>query len=136
MPKTLDMTRILREQKELLRAGFQDRLVMTASISLRVFSERKYNSIYLSVCQGLFEKNKNIPKIFFSGINLFSYSRVNLIPSYKLINVDFIDLFLCYSEAPISFSGAGCIKSCVSSVKKKVLKWKNEESRVACEHSS
>ena len=36
MPKTLDMTRILREQKELLRAGFQDRLVMTASITLRV----------------------------------------------------------------------------------------------------
>ena len=35
MPKTLDITRILREQKELLRAGFQDRLVMTASISLR-----------------------------------------------------------------------------------------------------
>ena len=36
MPKTLDITRILREQKELLRAGFQDRLVMTASITLRV----------------------------------------------------------------------------------------------------
>ena len=36
MPKTLDMTRILREQKEQLRAGFQDRLVMTASITLRV----------------------------------------------------------------------------------------------------
>ena len=36
MPKTLDMTRILREQKEPLRAGFQDRLVMTASITLRV----------------------------------------------------------------------------------------------------
>jgi hypothetical protein len=31
MPKTLDITRILREQKEQLRAGFQDRLVMTAS---------------------------------------------------------------------------------------------------------
>ena len=36
MPKTLDITRILREQKEPLRAGFQDRLVMTASITLRV----------------------------------------------------------------------------------------------------
>ena len=36
MPKTLDITRILREQKEQLRAGFQDRLVMTASITLRV----------------------------------------------------------------------------------------------------
>jgi hypothetical protein len=43
MPKTLDMTRILREQKEQLRAGFQDRFVMTAAwfigeadISLRV----------------------------------------------------------------------------------------------------
>ena len=35
MPKTLDITRILREQKEQLRAGFQDRLVMTASICLR-----------------------------------------------------------------------------------------------------
>ena len=34
MPKTLDITRILREQKEQLRAGFQDRLVMTASITL------------------------------------------------------------------------------------------------------
>jgi len=31
MPKTLDITRILREQKEQLRAGFQARLVMTAS---------------------------------------------------------------------------------------------------------
>ena len=37
MPKTLDITRILREQKEQLRAGFQDRLVMTASITLRVY---------------------------------------------------------------------------------------------------
>ena len=37
MPKTLDMTRILREQKEQLRAGFQDRLVMTTSISLRKY---------------------------------------------------------------------------------------------------
>ena len=36
MPKTLDITRILREQKEQLRAGFQDRLVMTTSITLRV----------------------------------------------------------------------------------------------------
>ena len=36
MAKTLDITRILREQKEQLRAGFQDRLVMTASICLRV----------------------------------------------------------------------------------------------------
>ena len=36
MPKTLDITRILRGQKEQLRAGFQDRLVMTASITLRV----------------------------------------------------------------------------------------------------
>ncbi len=36
MPKTLDITRILREQKEQLRAGFQDRLVMTASITLQV----------------------------------------------------------------------------------------------------
>ena len=36
MPKTLDIARILREQKEQLRAGFQDRLVMTASITLRV----------------------------------------------------------------------------------------------------
>ena len=35
MPKTLDITRILREQKEQLRAGFQDRLVMPASITLR-----------------------------------------------------------------------------------------------------
>ena len=35
-PKTLDITRTLREQKEQLRAGFQDRLVMTTSISLRV----------------------------------------------------------------------------------------------------
>jgi hypothetical protein len=34
MPKTLDITRILREQKKQLRAGFQDRLVMTTSISL------------------------------------------------------------------------------------------------------
>ena len=34
--KTLDITRILREQKELLRAGFQDRLVVTASIFLRM----------------------------------------------------------------------------------------------------
>ena len=31
MPKTLDITRILREQKEQLRAGFQDRFVMTAA---------------------------------------------------------------------------------------------------------
>ena len=31
------MTRILREQKEQLRAGFQDRLVMTASITLREY---------------------------------------------------------------------------------------------------
>ena len=36
MPKILDITRILREQKEQLRAGFQDRLVMTASITLRM----------------------------------------------------------------------------------------------------
>ena len=34
MPKTLDITGILRGQKEQLRAGFQDRLVMTASIPL------------------------------------------------------------------------------------------------------
>ena len=31
MPKTLDITRILREQKELLRAGFQDRLTTFAA---------------------------------------------------------------------------------------------------------
>ena len=37
MPKTLDITRILRKQKKQLRAGFQDRLVMTASIFLRMF---------------------------------------------------------------------------------------------------
>ena len=37
MPKTLDITRILREQKEQLRAGFQDRLVMTTSITLRKY---------------------------------------------------------------------------------------------------
>ena len=37
MPKTLDITRILREQKKQLRAGFQDRLVMTASITLRKY---------------------------------------------------------------------------------------------------
>ena len=37
MTKTLDITRILREQKEQLRAGFQDRLVMTASITLRKY---------------------------------------------------------------------------------------------------
>ena len=37
MTKTLDITRILREQKEQLRAGFQDRLVMTTSISLRKY---------------------------------------------------------------------------------------------------
>ena len=36
MPKTLDITRILREQKKQLRAGFQDRLVMTTSIPLRI----------------------------------------------------------------------------------------------------
>ena len=44
MPKTLDMTRILREQKEQLRAGFQDRLVMTASITLRVIARRGLRS--------------------------------------------------------------------------------------------
>ena len=38
MPKTLDITRILREQTEQLRAGFQDRLVMTASIPLRIWN--------------------------------------------------------------------------------------------------
>jgi len=31
------MTRILRGQKEQLRAGFQDHLVMTASITLHVY---------------------------------------------------------------------------------------------------
>ena len=44
MPKTLDITRILREQKEQLRAGFQDRLVMTASITLRVIARRGLRS--------------------------------------------------------------------------------------------
>ena len=37
MPKTLDITRILREQKEQLRAGYQDHIVMTASITLHVY---------------------------------------------------------------------------------------------------
>ena len=44
MPKNLDITRILREQKEQLRAGFQDRLVMTASITLRVIARRGLRS--------------------------------------------------------------------------------------------
>ena len=44
MPKTLDITRILREQKEQLRACFQDRLVMTASITLRVIARRGLRS--------------------------------------------------------------------------------------------
>ena len=46
MPKTLDMTRILREQKKQLRAGFQDRLVMTASITLRRVSFAKCSGMW------------------------------------------------------------------------------------------
>ena len=59
MPKTLDMTRILREQKEQLRAGFQDRLVMTASISLRV-NNIDIISLNNIIVNSFFEKNKKI----------------------------------------------------------------------------
>ena len=46
MPKTLDITRILRGQTEQLRAGFQDRLVVTASIFLRIYGVVHY-TIYM-----------------------------------------------------------------------------------------
>ena len=46
MPKTLDITRILREQKEQLRAGFQDRLVMTTSITLRIYVQAQKSSTF------------------------------------------------------------------------------------------
>ena len=54
MPKTLDITRILREQKKQLRAGFQDRLVVTASIFLRIYGV-VYYTVYM---QSYFEVDR------------------------------------------------------------------------------